>query len=551
MKFMIRLVLCLSILQTPYVRAEWDETQSPRSPTQAIDQLRELVQNASPQEQQQLALLAMQAFQNVPQKPLPGMELDALFINQANHLAEQILVDFKKNQSQLENNIHIKALQEILEKATPEDQEFLIELAKSFEHIEIPLPGMELDVLRSIQSAPTAFLIVNYFNKMKDAKSIDDRNAQLATSLESTTQNIYPNSPLATEAATHQMYPKMVHQLIVQFLLKPELSENPKYLETVPGKQRYEKLRSLFLAKQSTTPGLPAERFQVYTRHWPQVPLFQNSNGPPPMDRVLPHLREYMSILAEEAAISLQLAYKAREKQQWNKVKDYTNRAQTFVSAAYLAAGNHRSDPVALREKQVKLSGLYATESLLTLLAMGAFNSSAVSPEVLLLAVATTVASFSFSFLSIVKRDTFKNHLGLYNSHDMYPDRTEKDVQDFSRKRLRSWLPKFFRQRLDSELSQKTISMFWYSLKEAIRTPPAFDINYNDSSYSEIFHLKKTKLQIPGPSKSDSTMEAQNEAVDWFYEISEKLATEPTSPRQQQKIRCEIFFGNKSKNYTF
>ena len=58
-----------------------------------------------------------------------------------------------------------------------------------------------------------------------------------------------------------------------------------------------------------------------------------------------------------------------------------------------------------------------------------------------------------------------------------------------------------------------------------------------DSAYEDIF---QSRSRIYGFTQSDFTQEAQNAAVDWFYQVSEKLTT--PVPQQTKIFRCSDIF---------
>ena len=60
-----------------------------------------------------------------------------------------------------------------------------------------------------------------------------------------------------------------------------------------------------------------------------------------------------------------------------------------------------------------------------------------------------------------------------------------------------------------------------------------------DSAYEDIFQTQ-SRSRIYGFSESDYTPEAQNAAVDWFYQVSTKL-TAP-APMQTKILHCRDIF---------
>ncbi len=467
MKFMIRLVLCLSILQTPYVRAEWegesvlDSTVStPTSRAAAVKKIQEILQNGTAEQIEILEELALNAAESMVQKALPGMELQDIIAHLSDHMAE--------------------------------------------------------DILRQLENRQLA-------NKMIQ------QNESRAQSLDTGAASFYPESPMADRMASHKMFPKMVDQLITQFILKQELKDNPKYLQTETGKKRYQHLRLLFLQKQSSTPGLPAERIAAY-------PLFQNTNmgSSPNLDGNLPFLRDYMDTLADETAVSLQLAYLARQKEQWAKAAEYTHRAQTFVAAAYLAAGNHRGDYEQIQQQQLKISALFLIGSYLS----KAFETMSQStPEYISTIIAgTSILSLVLALQSYIQR----NRIDSLSRTTIPSDRDKKFLQSFPKKRLRSWLPRFLQNRLHHQLSQKAISYYWFHLREYMTYShiPGDQSRY-DSAYEDIFQIQ-SRSRIYGFTQNDFTQAAQNAAVDWLYQASEKLTT--PAPQQIKIFQCSDIF---------
>jgi hypothetical protein len=466
MKFMIRLVLCLSILQTPYVRAEWEgesvldqSVSTPSSRMAATKKIQEILQNGTAEQIEILEELALNAAESMMQKALPGMELQDIIAHLSDHMAE--------------------------------------------------------DILRQLENRQLA-------NKMIQ------KNETRAQSLDTGASSFYPESPMADRMASHKMFPKMVDQLITQFFLKQELKDNPKYLETETGKQRYQHLRLLFLQKQSSTPGLPAERI-------PSYPFFQKTNmgSSPEFNDGLPFLRDYMDTLADETAVSLQLAYLARQKGQWTKAEEYTHRAQTFVAAAYLAAGNHRGDYEQTQQQQMKISALFLVGSYLPMI-FGTMSKS--TPQNISMIIGgTSIISLFLLLKSYIQRSRFDRL-----SERMSLPQDGKFIQSFPKKRLRSWLPRFLQNRIHHQLSQKAISYYWYHLREYMTYShiPGDQSRY-DSAYEDIFQTQ-SRSRIYGFSESDYTPEAQNAAVDWFYQASTKLTAQ--APLQIKTFQCSDIF---------